>query len=126
MHRRLGRQPRQGAGLFNANGSGEKIRFHVGSALKILEELEGSFDIVFNDIDKEDYPATVDKVLPRLVPGGLYITDNALWYGKVLQDPPHDAATQGVVAFNRRLASHPDLETIIVPIRDGLAVSVKK
>lgn len=103
-----------------------KIRFELGDALEIIDRLEGPFDLIFNDVDKEEYPDTIDKVAPKLAPGGLFITDNALWYGKVTQPGEREAATAGVDKFNRRLIADPRFETVILPIRDGLAVAVKK
>ncbi|NOZ60138.1 MAG: O-methyltransferase [Calditrichaeota bacterium] len=102
----------------------DKIEFHVGQAQDILQQFDGPFDIIFNDVDKEQYPETIDLVVPRLRRGGLFITDNALWSGKVLQKKG-DMYTEGVKEFNKRLFSHPELATMIVPLRDGLAVSVR-
>ena len=107
-------------------GLAQKIDFHVGNAITLIEEFPGPYDIVFNDVDKEDYPETIEKAVRALNPGGLFITDNALWYGKVAENGEPDKATAGVLEFNRRLVEHPELETVILPIRDGLAVAVKK
>ncbi len=109
---------------FQRLGIENKIEFHVGKAQDILQQFSGPFDIIFNDVDKEQYPETIDIVLPKLRKGGLFITDNALWGGNVLQKKG-DIYTEGVKEFNKRLFSHPELATMIVPLRDGLAVSVK-
>jgi predicted O-methyltransferase YrrM len=111
--------------VFARAGLHDKLRFHVGDALQIARRLDGPFDIVFNDIDKEDYPAVIDLAAPRLRPGGLLITDNALWYGRVAEPNP-DATTRGVLAYNQAIAEHPDFETVILPLRDGVSVAVKK
>ncbi len=107
-------------------GQEKKARFHAGDGLDTAAGLEGPFDIIFNDIDKEHYPEVVDRAVDLLRPGGLLVTDNALWYGKPA-DPQirDDAATQGVRDYNRRVMAHPDLSTVILPLRDGVAVSLK-
>ncbi len=100
-----------------------KARFHQGDGLALLGQLEGPFDIVFNDIDKEQYPQVIEPALALLRPGGLLITDNALWYGKPADPAISDPATEGVRAYNRLVSTRSDLQTIILPVRDGVAVS---
>jgi caffeoyl-CoA O-methyltransferase len=107
-------------------GFAAKVRFVVGDALDILETLKGSFDLIFNDIDKEDYPRSVARVVPRLNPGGLFVTDNTLWYGKVAEPSARDATTRAVREFNRLTVGHPELDTVILPIRDGLSICRKR
>jgi caffeoyl-CoA O-methyltransferase len=102
-----------------------KVRFHLGDAREVVGQLEGTFDIVFNDIDKEQYPAVVEPALALLRPGGLFITDNVLWKGKVAGDGPHDETTRAVLEFNRLIHEHPELTSTILPIRDGVAVCLK-
>jgi caffeoyl-CoA O-methyltransferase len=102
-----------------------RARFHPGDALATLGRIQGRFDIVFNDVDKEQYPAVVDRAVEILRPGGLLITDNALWYGKVTRMRA-DPATRGVQEYNRRVFSRKDLDTVILPLRDGVALSRKK
>jgi predicted O-methyltransferase YrrM len=116
----------KGMNFLQRAGLADKIEYHVGNALEIIDRLDGPFDIIFNDVDKEQYPDTIDKAVAKLRSGGLFITDNALWYGKVAEDTPPDKNTVGVLHFNRRLTMHPDLVTAILPIRDGLAVAMKK
>ncbi|MCI0708367.1 MAG: O-methyltransferase, partial [Ignavibacteriae bacterium] len=111
--------------FFKRGKIAEHIEFHVGDALKIIDGLDGEFDIIFNDIDKTQYPKAIRKVLPKLRKGGLFITDNVLWSGKILDKKP-DAATAGIITFNRMVYSSKDLFSSIVPLRDGLAVCVKK
>jgi predicted O-methyltransferase YrrM len=113
-------------GYFKAAGVESRIEFKVGNALEIAKQQEPAFDIVFSDIDKEDYPASIDVAVPLLRSGGLFITDNTLWRGKVADSGPGDATTEAVRAFNRLVFSRPDLESIIVPIRDGITVCRKK
>ena len=109
---------------FKRLGIDHKIEFHVGMAQDILKQYDGPFDIIFNDVDKEQYPGTLDIALPRLRKGGLFITDNALWHGKVI-DPEGDIYTTGVKEFNKLSFGRTDIVTMIVPLRDGMAVSVK-
>ena len=96
----------------------------TGDALELIEAEAGPFDIIFNDIDKDAYPEVPPKALPRLRTGGLLISDNALWSGRVTE-PPDDTWTAGVQAYNKMVASDPNLATTIVPIRDGVSVSLK-
>lgn len=110
---------------FRRAGMEAKLHFHVGEALSLARGIQGPFDIVFNDIDKEDYPAAIETATTLLRAGGLFVTDNALWYGKVAVPEP-DAPTRGVLRFNQLLAADTRYETVILPLRDGLSVAVKK
>ncbi|MCG8604933.1 O-methyltransferase [bacterium] len=94
-----------------------------GDALEIVSEVNGQFDIIVNDIDKEDYPKSLDLILPKLRHGGVLITDNMLWQGRVIE--ARDAATQAIVDYTRRLYEHEELYSTIIPLRDGVAISVK-
>lgn len=109
---------------FEKAGVSHKIEFHVGIAQEILEKSKGPFDIILNDIDKHEYPDIIDLAVSRLRKGGLFITDNVLWDGKVTA-PPDDKYTDGIQKFNELIYSRKDLLTTIVPLRDGLAVSLK-
>jgi caffeoyl-CoA O-methyltransferase len=113
-------------GYFRTAGLAEKIDFRIGDALAIARTLPGPFDIVFNDIDKEDYPASVAAAVGLLRPGGLFVTDNTLWSGKVADESVTDAATAAIREFNRIICSREDLDTVILPVHDGLAVCRKK
>ena len=113
-------------GYFRTAGQERKIEFHVGDALSLARTQEGPFDIIFNDIDKHEYPASVDVAMPLLRPGGLFITDNALWSGKVADGAATDATTEAVRAFNRIIHARQDMETVVVPLHDGLAVCRKR
>jgi len=97
----------------------------VGDALEILSEEKEAYDIIFNDVDKIDYPRVFRLALPRLKSGGLFITDNVLWSGKVSKPNP-DAQTKAILEFNRLIYESKDLFTTILPIRDGVAVCTKK
>ena len=116
-------------------GIAERIDYRVGNALDIIDETEGEFDIIYNDIDKDGYPEAFRKAIPRLRRGGLFITDNMLWMGRVVQDVPEVApedeqwlheATRGVKELTRLLYSSPDVFTTIIPLRDGISVAVKR
>jgi caffeoyl-CoA O-methyltransferase len=102
-----------------------RIKVRVGDALEILSEEKEEYDIIFNDVDKTDYPRVVRLALPRLKRGGLFITDNVLWSGK-LGMPNPDAQTKAILEFNRLVYESQDLFTTILPIRDGVSVCVKK
>ena len=112
-------------GYFEKAGVASRINMSTGDALELLSEHKQEFDIIFNDVDKEDYPRVLRLALPRLRKGGLFVTDNVLWSGKVARKTP-DKTTKAILEFNRLLYSSPDLFTTILPIRDGLAVAIKK
>jgi caffeoyl-CoA O-methyltransferase len=113
-------------GYFDRAGVSERITLKTGDALELLSEEKTEFDIIFNDVDKEDYPRVFKLVLPRLRKGGLFVTDNVLWSGKVAQKKPSEASTKAILEFNQLLYGSQDLFTTILPIRDGVAVAVKK
>ena len=113
-------------GYFTRAGVSSRIRLHTGDALEFLSEQKQEFDIIFNDVDKEDYPRVLRLVAPRLRKGGLFITDNVLWSGRVAEKNPTDARTKAILEFNRKLYDAKEFYTTILPIRDGLAVAVKK
>lgn len=110
--------------FFTRAGHTQLIDFRVGNALDIFTRETGPFDIVFNDIDKEEYPMVISLAHQRLRPGGFFITDNTLWYGKVADSSP-DKTTRAVQEFNRRLRNHRGFMTVQLPLRDGLAVAQK-
>ena len=115
----------QARGYFERAGVASRINIATGDALELLSEHKQEFDIIFNDVDKEDYPRVFRLAVPRLRKGGLFVTDNVLWSGKVAQKNPDDT-TKAIIEFNRLLYNSPDLFTTILPIRDGVAVAVKK
>ncbi len=102
---------------------GDRVEIRVGDALQIAGGYDEPFDIVFNDIDKQDYPRALPVALERLRPGGLFVSDNMLWQGRVVNEANADAATRGVLELTRALYASPDLHTTILPIRDGVSVS---
>lgn len=110
---------------FERAGVTKRIKVRVGDALEFLSEDKEKYDIIFNDVDKTDYPRVFRLALPRLNGGGLFITDNVLWSGKIRKPNP-DATTKAILEFNKLIFESPDLFTTILPIRDGVAVCVKK
>jgi caffeoyl-CoA O-methyltransferase len=113
-------------GYFTRSGVSEKIKIETGDALELLSEQKQQFDIIFNDVDKEDYPRVFRLVSPRLRAGGLFITDNVLWSGRVTDLRSQDTRTKAIQEFNRQLYASPDFYTTILPIRDGVAVAMKR
>ena len=113
-------------GYFERAGVAGRITIRVGDALELLSERKQEFDIIFCDVDKEDYPRAFRLALPRLRKGGLFVADNVLWSGKVAQKNPSEASTKAIMEFNRLLYASPELFTTILPIRDGIVVAHKK
>ena len=112
-------------GYFQRAGVSERITVRVGDALEFLSEEKEQYDIIFNDVDKTDYPRVFRLALPRLKSGGLFIADNVLWSGKLGKSNP-DAETKAILEFNKLICESEDLFTTILPIRDGVSVCVKK
>lgn len=110
---------------FERAGVLDRIEIRVGDALELLSEEKQEFDIVFNDVDKEDYPRVLRVALPKLKKGGLFITDNVLWSGKVAQSDPPDPSTKAIQEFNRLLFASSELFSTVLPLRDGVGVAVK-
>ncbi|MGA2330002.1 MAG: O-methyltransferase [Bryobacteraceae bacterium] len=110
-------------GYFERAGIASRICIHVGDALDALASVPGEFDLIFNDVDKEGYPAVLDAVTARLKPGGLLLADNVLRRGEVLD--PRDQRAQAVAEFNAKLFNSSDFWTSIVPLRDGVSISVR-
>jgi predicted O-methyltransferase YrrM len=111
---------------FERAGVASRITTKIGDALELLSEEKQPFDIIFNDVDKEDYPRVFRLAVPRVRKGGLFVTDNVLWSGKVATERTPSASTKGILEFNRLLYNSPDLFTTILPLRDGVAVALKK
>lgn len=100
-----------------------QITLHIGSALNVIPTIEETFDLIFIDGDKREYPQYLEMVLPKLKTGGFILADNILWDGKVARpDMPDDAYTKGIMDFNEMVKNNPQLEKSIIPIRDGLAL----
>ena len=104
----------------------KKIIQHTGNALNIIPNLNLKFDIVFIDADKENYSEYLNIILPKMNKGAVLISDNILWHGKVInQDKEIDHKTRKIAEFNKNMANESSLETIIIPIRDGISIAVK-
>ena len=106
-------------------GVSGRIRLHLGDACETLGRLAGKpgreYDFVFMDANKREYCKYYELLMPLLRPGGLIVADDVLWDGKVYADSvPSDAQTQGLLEFNRRVAEDPGVETVMLPLRDGL------
>ena len=104
-----------------------KIHTHLGAAAEIIPGIEGEFDIIFIDADKPNYPAYLDIIIDKLRPGGILLTDNVLWSGKVIEKVSQDdLSTIALLEYNRRIAEDDRFETILLPVRDGLSITRKK
>jgi caffeoyl-CoA O-methyltransferase len=113
-------------GFLRRAGVWDRVTYHREEAVGALRRLGGTWDIVYNDIDKDGYPETVELAFARLRPGGLFVTDNVLWSGRVLEgEDDGRPATRGVREFTRRLFAHSGFLTTIDPTRDGLAVALR-
>ena len=99
------------------------VRFHQGAALEVLPRLEGPFDFVFIDCVKTEYGQYLDQLLPKLETGAVILCDNLLWGGKVA-DGAHDASTDALRAFNQKIMTDARLASVILPLGDGLGLSV--
>ena len=102
------------------------VRFHVGEAVEALRRARGPFDLIFNDIDKQGYPASLPVIEAKLRPGGVLIVDNALWHGRVFDDGDTSNATVGVRELTRRLSTGSAWITSLLPVRDGLFVALRR
>ena len=102
----------------------QQIKQHLGKALELIGAIDESFDLVFIDADKSNYINYFNAVLPKMNKGGLILSDNVLWSGKVLEIPnPKDIDTKCLIAYNEMLAKHPKVQTVLLPVRDGLSLA---
>jgi predicted O-methyltransferase YrrM len=109
-------------------GLADRIRSHVGEALDVFEDLDGDFDVIFNDIDKTGYPEAWRRARNRIRPGGVYLCDNVLWSGRVVEgidDEGQEDVTAAVVEHNRAVAADQGYRSTIIPTRDGVMVAVR-
>ena len=111
--------------FFRRAGLSKKAEFLTGDALRLIEDVKGDFDVIFIDIDKENYPAAFKKAKPRLKKGGLLVADNLLWFGKVLEETD-EPETLGIKEFTHLLFNDPDFFATVLPIRDGVGVGYKQ
>lgn len=109
---------------FDLSGKSEQIHQYTGKALEIIPTIEESFDLAFIDADKSNYSNYFKLVLPKMNKGGLILSDNVLWSGKVVEAlDPKDIDTKELVAYNKMINEHPMVETVLLPIRDGLTLT---
>jgi predicted O-methyltransferase YrrM len=101
----------------------DRVVIKVGDAIASLEETTGYFDVIFIDVDKDGYPAALKAAAPRVRRGGYLLADNVLWSGKVVDAGVRDAATEGIRQFNRTLFALQEFRSVIVPLRDGVAIA---
>lgn len=112
---------------FDASGYGEGIHQHIGDALEIIPKIDKTFDMVFIDADKENYVNYFHLIIDKLKTGGIILSDNVLWSGKVIEPlDEKDFSTKGILEYNQLLKTDERIETVMLPIRDGLTISRKK
>jgi caffeoyl-CoA O-methyltransferase len=117
---------RRAKDYFRRAGVAKRIDVRVGDALELLKKSPGTYDLIFNDIDKRQYPAALRVALPKLRRGGLFITDNTLWSGKAARPAASDDLdTQGIQEFNRLVHATKELYPVLLPLRDGVTVCRK-
>jgi predicted O-methyltransferase YrrM len=119
----LSKQARQHLTTLGYNGI---IRYHVGEAVQTLRETPGPFDLIFNDIDKEGYPASLSVIEEKLRPGGVLIVDNMLWSGRVFDRDDKSPATSGIRTLTDMITTSPAWIVSVMPVRDGVMVAYKK
>ncbi len=107
-------------------GSDDLVRYHLSEAVEALGKTDGPFDIIFNDIDKEAYPASLPVIKEKLRSGGLLIIDNMLWHGRIFDKNDKSPATKGVHEFTKHITSDSDWIVSLTPMRDGMIVAYKK
>jgi len=110
--------------FFDRSGYGNQIVQHLGKAADIIPSLDTTFDLVFIDADKQNYAHYFDLVIEKMNRGGLILSDNVLWSGKVVEEVKHnDKHTQALMAYNQKIKDDPRVETVLLPIRDGITLS---
>ncbi|RNL69150.1 methyltransferase domain-containing protein [Sinomicrobium pectinilyticum] len=108
---------------FDRSGYGEQIKQHTGDALDIIPSLNIKFDLAFIDADKENYHTYFDLIIHKMNKGGLILSDNVLWSGKVVEEvKPNDKSTIALLEYNKKLKEDSRVETLLLPIRDGLTI----
>ena len=110
--------------FFDRSGYGNQIVQHLGKAADIIPALDTTFDLVFIDADKQNYAHYFDLVIEKMNRGGIILSDNVLWSGKVVEEVKHnDKHTQALMAYNQKIKDDPRVETVLLPIRDGITLS---
>tara|TARA_B110000444_G_scaffold54274_1_gene50340 strand:- start:126 stop:767 length:642 start_codon:yes stop_codon:yes gene_type:complete len=111
--------------FFKKSGYVNQINQHIGNALDIIPTINKKFDLVFLDADKENYINYFELVIDKINSGGVLISDNVLWSGKVIENKKNDLTTEKLVEFNNLINNDKRIETVIFPVRDGLSISRK-
>ena len=106
-------------------GVKDRVTILVGPAQEVLEDVDGPFDLIFVDINKDGYPDVLEPCIRRLRVGGLLVTDNVLWHGNVADPRDHSKEATAIRLYNRRLAEDPRMLASILPLRDGVSVALK-
>ncbi|MEW6287281.1 MAG: O-methyltransferase [Chloroflexota bacterium] len=101
------------------------VEYHTAEAVETLRNTAGRFDLIFNDIDKEAYPASLPVIKEKLRPGGLLIVDNMLWHGQILDSRDREKSAAAIRRFTRDITTDPDWIVSLVPMRDGMMVAYK-
>jgi caffeoyl-CoA O-methyltransferase len=107
------------------SGVRDRVEILTGNSLELIDQVDGEFDIVFNDVDKHYYPEVFRKAAGRVRIGGLFITDNVLWSGRVADASINDPNTDAIRTFNRLLYADKRYFTTVAPLRDGVAVAMR-
>ena len=110
---------------FERAGVSSRVKIKIGDALEILSERTGEFDIIFNDVDKPQYPQAFKLAAEKIRKGGLYVADNVLWSGKVARKNVNDESTKSILEHNRLLYDRKDFFSTIIPLRDGVGIALK-
>ena len=111
---------------FEKSGLRNQIKQYTGDATAIIPKLKFDFDMVFLDADKENYVKYLELISPILKPGGVLLTDNVLWHGKILESPENqDRVTRLIDNFNKKILEDKSLKTVMLPIRDGISLTLK-
>ena len=117
---------KRATGHLSRLGLADVVRQHVAEAVETLRQTQGPFDIIFNDIDKQAYPASLPVIKEKLRSGGILIIDNMLWSGRIFDKKDTSAATEGVRDFTRHIKSDKDWIVSLAPMRDGMIIGLKK
>lgn len=109
----------------------KRVTYFTGYAQQHFQNTDGIFDIIYNDVDKDQYPGVFELVAPRVRSGGFYIADNALWSGRVIEaspeeKPQHAGWTEAIKKHNEMVFNHQDFEASIIPLRDGVIIARRK
>jgi len=109
---------------FDLSPWGKQIHQYVGNALEVIPQIDVEFDLVFIDADKQNYPNYFDIILPKIKSGGVILSDNVLWSGKIVESVKKgDNDTEALLLYNKKINEDPRVETVLLPIRDGLTVT---